>query len=287
MINRYTLALILIASLGCTRKPNIPFAEYGAGYQSKPDFAAVEHDHPLTAAVLAELKPADLKEYDQEQIEQIYARLTAGPIPDGLFDGDLFLPRGSSGYARVGEILGGFKGVAMHLEVKKLEAIGRFLWKGKLFNRQTMILRNRIDHVDALTEFFPDKADQIRSLKSEDGGLLLFPAKLYCGQSLLDSRRESVIIDYAFTEEIEPFYRAIPDSLGGREGLMIRDEVRMVRPGFYLGRAYMNGAFALNFTLYHAKIAEAGQAEYASSGKRQEDCWVGTQRLTAGAAQGQ
>ena len=31
---------------------------------------------------------------------------------------------------------------------------------------------------------------------------LLFPAKLYCGQSLLDGRRESVIIDYAFTDEL-------------------------------------------------------------------------------------
>ncbi len=63
---------------------------------------------------------------------------------------------------------------------------------------------------------------------------LLFPAKLYCGQSLLDGRRESVIIDYAFTDEL-PGYREHPDSLGGRKGLRIRDEIRMVRPGFYLG----------------------------------------------------
>ena len=32
---------------------------------------------------------------------------------------------------------------------------------------------------------------------------LLFPAKLYCGQSLLDGRRESIVIDYLFGDEIE------------------------------------------------------------------------------------
>ena len=43
----------------------------------------------------------------------------------------------------------------------------------------------------------------------------MFPARLYCGQSLLDSRRESVIIDYFFTDEI-PGYRERPDYLAGR-----------------------------------------------------------------------
>ena len=43
---------------------------------------------------------------------------------------------------------------------------------------------------------------------------LLFPAKLYCGQSLLDGRRESVIIDYAFTDEL-PGYREIPTRSAG------------------------------------------------------------------------
>ena len=84
---------------------------------------------------------------------------------------------------------------------------------------------------------------------------LLFPAKLYCGQSLLDGRRESVIIDYAFTDDL-PGYREMPDVLAGREGLEIRDEIRMVRPGFYLGRAYIKKVFALNFTLYNKAVAE-------------------------------
>src|SRR5439155_1469762 len=58
---------------------------------------------------------------------------------------------------------------------------------------------------------------------------LLFPAKLYCGQSLLDGRRESTIIDYAFTDDIDG-YREKPDFLAGRRGLDVRDEIRMIRP---------------------------------------------------------
>ena len=94
---------------------------------------------------------------------------------------------------------------------------------------------------------------------------LLFPAKLYCGQSLLDSRRESIIIDYAFTDEIEG-YQERPDFLAGRRGLRIRDEIRMVRPGFYLGRAYADRAFLLNFTLYNAAIAERDGPAFVKTG---------------------
>ena len=73
---------------------------------------------------------------------------------------------------------------------------------------------------------------------------LFFPAKVYCGQSLLDARRESIIVDYDYSDEIED-YRASPNSLAGRGGLKIRDEIRMIRPGFYLGRAYTNRMFLL------------------------------------------
>ena len=105
---------------------------------------------------------------------------------------------------------------------------------------------------------------------------LLFPAKLYCGQSLLDGRRESVVIDYAFTDEL-PGYRESPDALGGRLGVRIRDEIRMVRPGFYLGRAYMNHIFGLNFTLYNADAAAAGNQAFRAGQAVAEDCWPGSQ----------
>ena len=64
------------------RTPDIKFAPYGEGYGTKADFAQVEYEFPLAPADLNKLTPENLKNYDQEQIDQIYARLTAGPIPD-------------------------------------------------------------------------------------------------------------------------------------------------------------------------------------------------------------
>jgi hypothetical protein len=111
---------------------------------------------------------------------------------------------------------------------------------------------------------------------------LLFPAKLYCGQSLLDSRRESVIIDYFFTDEIEG-YQESPDFLAGRRGLRVRDEIRMIRPGFYLGRAYLDRNFALNFTLYDEAADEQAREGFVKTGSVQQECWPGTQVRTMAA----
>ena len=47
----------------------------------------------------------------------------------------------------------------------------------------------------------------------------------------------------------------------------------MIRPGFYLGRAYMNRMFLLNFTLYNAEVAEREAAAFAAGGRVAEDCW--------------
>jgi hypothetical protein len=279
----FAAAMALVVS-GCgSGRPSIPFATYGDPYGSKPDFAEIEHQYPLTPAQLMKLTPKNIRQFDQEQVEQIYARLTAGPIPDGPYDGDLFFPKGSSGRARVAEIVGGVKGLAAGLELEKLTLLGRALWKGKVFYRDQRVLRNRIDHLELLQEFFPNPADEAKVRELSTNGhtdQLYFPAKLYCGQSLLDSRRESIIIDYAFTDEL-PGYHEIPDKLAGREGLIIRDEIRMVRPGFYLGRAYMAGSLLLNFTVYNDAAAKAGSDEFVRTGKVAEDCWVGPQRLAS------
>ena len=47
----------------------------------------------------------------------------------------------------------------------------------------------------------------------------------------------------------------MPDGLAGPERLDIFDEVRLIRPGFYLGRAYFRGSFGLNFTLIDPAVA--------------------------------
>jgi hypothetical protein len=85
-----------------------------------------------------------------------------------------------------------------------------------------------------------------------------------------------VIIDYAYTDEI-PGYRERPDFLAGRRGVQIRDEIRMVRPGFYLGRAYLGKVFVLNFVLYNKEVAERDGEAYVRTGEVAEDCWAGTQ----------
>jgi hypothetical protein len=281
-----TLPLLLIAPLvllpGCDRieslfaaKPDIAYMAAGASYADKPDFARVEYEHPIALKELDKVTPAYLASLTQEQLDQLYARLAAGPIPDGPFDGTIVLPKGSSGKLRIAEILGGVKGLAAQFKGKKLEIVGETLWKGKVFYRDEKILRNRIDDLALLRPIIgPGEIPKI-SVDGKDAWLL-FPAKLYCGQSLLDSRRESIIIDYAFTDEI-PGYREKPDFLAGRNGFKVRDEIRMVHPGLYLGRAYLDRVFGLNFILESKAQAKAGEAEFLT-GQTHQDCWTGTQQ---------
>ena len=275
-------AALLLGACGKEEPPAIKFATYGQEYAAKPDFAQVEHEFPLTPADLARITPSNLALLDQEQVDQIYARLTAGPIPDGAYDGTLFFPRGGGGKLRLSEIAGGgLRGFAVNLTGAKIDFIGETLWKGKVFFRTEMLLRNRIEDLSALKKLGLVEEDAANPLKKLEASgkeqWLLFPAKLYCGQSLLDGRRESIIIDYAFTDEIAG-YRRMPDMLAGRDGFKIRDEIRMVRPGLYLGRAYIDRAFALNFVLYNKDVAERDGPAFTKTGTVSEDCWTGTQK---------
>jgi len=274
-----SLALAVLALCGCSKEappPNIPFAPWDKSYASKPDLALVDHAYPIPAAELARITPEYLATLDQEQIDQIYARLTAGPIPDGAFDGKILLPRGGSGKFRLSEIVGGFTGTALHLKGLVLEDVGETLWRGKVFYRNERVLRNRIEDLSLLKKMGLVQGEPKKMDFNGKETWLLFPAKLYCGQSLLDARRESIIIDYFFTDEI-PGYQESPDFLAGRRGLRVRDEIRMIRPGFYLGRAYLDKGFALNFTLYNKAMDEQGRDAFVKTGQAQEDCWPGTQ----------
>jgi hypothetical protein len=253
------------------QRVDVQFANNGT------DFARLEHEFPLSTRERESLTPERLASYSQEEVDQIYGRLTAGPIPDGVYDGDLFFPRGTDSETRLGEIVAGhLQARIANLGVRKTESLGRLLWKGKVFYRDQRLLRNRIEDLAALAPITGGNTNGIEKLTVNGRDtFLLFPARLYCGQSLLDGRRESVIIDYAFTDEL-PGYRESPDALGGRNGLRIRDEIRMVRPGLYLGRAYMKGVFGLNFTLINRDAEAAGQADFRA-GRVTEDCWDGRQ----------
>jgi hypothetical protein len=207
-----------------------------------PDFAKIEAREPLSAALRQSLTPAQLQTWTQEQLDRLYAKLTAGPIPDGPHDGTVIFAPGE----QLDKMAGFASKLGIPLTPQQLKKFAELMWAGKHFFKDQGILRNRMTGLG-----------------------LKFPAKLYCGQSLLDSRRESVIIDYAFTHQIEGYDSKI-DWLAGSEGLKVRDEVRMIRPGFYLGRAYMDRVFLLNFTLYKegAEVAD-------------EECWKGTQKTAS------
>jgi hypothetical protein len=275
-IRAAVLALLLGAALGgCERKPDIAYAPYDQDYASKPDLAQIEYEHPIPLAELIKVTPKYLAGLNQEQLDQLYARLASGPIPDGPFDGEIVFARGGSGKLRAAEIVGGLAGLGLNMKGKLLETAGEALWKGKVFYRDQHILRNRIEDLAVLRPVIgPGDIPKI-AVDGKDAWLL-FPAKLYCGQSLIDSRRESIIIDYAFTDDI-PGYRERPDFLAGRRGLKVRDEIRMVRPGLYLGRAYMDHAFILNFVLYNKDLDRAGRAEF-EAGQVRDTCWSGTQK---------
>lgn len=256
-------------------------------YAAKRDFATIEHKVPLTPKQLNSITPESLltQFQDQEGLDQLYARLTSGPIPEGPFDGKIVLaPNG--GMSRVIEIFRKAQIIPAQLKPEEMvKMLGETLWRGKHFYpdsngiKGNTLLRNRMltDDISVLSKLFAFTFQIKRDPAIDEANeYRLFPAKVYCGQSLLDSRRESIIIDYAFTDEISG-YRASIDSLAGRTGLKVRDEVRMVRPGFYLGRAYLDRMFGLNFTLVK-KDGGAGKFDESSRTLKTDDtCWTGTQ----------
>ncbi|RYZ48026.1 MAG: hypothetical protein EOP07_26275 [Proteobacteria bacterium] len=161
-----------------------------------------------------------IKKLDQEGLDILYAQLEAGALPNADYSGTVIFDSSESNeIERILAIISptGF----LESLIKKL---GVSLWKKKIFDPANRSMTNRI--------------------------LLLkqYPAHMYCGISLVDTRRESIILDYNFADSL-PSYVPLVDWAMGRTGLAVRDEIRMVRPGLYLGRAYLRGTFALNFVL--------------------------------------
>ena len=241
-------AAFVLAGCAATPPPRIQFAPPGT------DAAKLRSAFPLTDAERAALTPESIRRLTQAEVDQIYQRLDSGPIPDGPFRGDLFFPRGSKSDIRLGELNGVPRDTLAELAVIRVEALGKALWRGKVFFRSEGVLRNRIEELSILKAFVRDWESIPRLNFDGATTWLLFPAKLSCGDSRFDAARKSIVIDYSKGSTVQG-YREVPDALAGPERLDIFDEVRLIRPGFYLGRAYFRGAFGLNFTLIDPAVA--------------------------------
>lgn len=93
--------------------------------------------------------------------------------------------------------------------------VNLFAWQGKIFDPEHGVLRNRI------TSF----------------GLHAIIAKVYKGESWLD-KKECIVLDYSQTSMVAQW---------------IRDEIREVAPGVYLGKVYWSGKRLIDFALEFPK----------------------------------
>jgi hypothetical protein len=297
-----TIRAVIVLALGLascgpeeTAAPAIPFAPLVDSTIKDPDnaakifridFAEVQRRYPLSRTHLTALSPDNVKTLPQEKLDQIYGRITAGPLPSGAYRSEIFFAPDGSLKDRLAEVVGGFEGRLVGTTIDTLLLMVGAVWTGKIFDRDQAVVRTSIENLAPLQAFLGDTETIMTTTIPRQGPLrfvipdkkvwVLFPAKLYCGQSLVDGRRESVIIDYNYGEDIAG-YRANPDSFTGRGGMRLRDEIRMVRPGFYLGRAYVGRVFLLNFTLYDERLAEAERAGFLTGRPVVEDCWTGEQ----------
>lgn len=239
---RLAATIALLTACRATAPSVLRFAPPGT------DVAALRNAYPLSEAERLALTPENVRTLTQAQVDQIYARLASGAIPDGAFRGDLFFPRDRDGRARIRDLADPAPGLLAHVAALRAEHLGRMFWKGKVFFRAEGIVRNRIEDLLVLRPIISDD-DTIPKLTFDgETTWLLFPARLSCGESRFDPTHRSIVVDYSEAPKLEG-YRPVPDRLAGPDALNIRDEVRIVRPGFYLGRAYFGPRFALNFTL--------------------------------------
>lgn len=202
---------------------------------------------------LSEPDKLNKKSFDrctQKQLDDFYQTLFAGPMPDGVFDGKVQLSstKKLENFEIISELLDFIPGFKREVAEFVME---RF-WKGKMFYRtdsDNADLYNRILESSIPATY----RDDLGEADFEHGwlkkrGYELFPAHVYFGESLFDSSKQSIIIDYAHNQDIEG-YRPKIDWLVNEDGLEIRDEIRRVNYNLYLGRAYAKGQFLLNFVL--------------------------------------
>ena len=106
------------------------------------DFARLEQEYPLSSADLAKITPENIVELPEEKIDQIYGRITAGPIPDGVYEGNVFVARDGNLKNRFEGLVGGIEGRLSTAGIDLVGKISRVVWKGKQFYSQDRLVSN-------------------------------------------------------------------------------------------------------------------------------------------------
>ena len=102
------------------------------------------------------------------------------------------------------------------------EIVSLFVWQGKTFDAKKGVLRNRILPI----------------------GLNAIIAKVYKAPSWLDNK-DCIVLDYSETSLVARW---------------IRDEIRLIGPGFFLGRVYWEKKPLIHFCLQFGAAAAPGQS---------------------------
>jgi len=250
------------------------------GYQFKPDQAWLESTAPMTLAMRQALSADDFKNMTQEELDQIYIRLSSGPIAPGSYKTTAMM-KGNAANNVKNFLMTKFHGVqvlgsTVCGQQDVAQCFSDFAWRGiriyapdsstSEYSSRTAVSKITAQAVKAVLLPVMSQLDPRNWLirTSDDfygeSKYMIFPAHVYCGQSLLDHRKESVVIDHSWGSDFSPFINGI-DNILGRDYMDIRDELRMVRPGLYLGRVYAQKIFLFNFVAYNPDADKAASQE--------------------------
>ena len=134
-----------------------------------------------------------LLKMQQSELDDLFQRCPAGPIPNGQAKGTAIIAPGKKYSMDIAEL------------------INHFGWQGKTFDGPRGVLSNR------LTAF----------------GINAIIADVYKSESWFDGK-ECIVLDYSKTSLIAQW---------------IRDEIRLVQPGLYLGIVYWQKTKLIDFCL--------------------------------------
>jgi len=129
----------------------------------------------------------------QAELDELFRNSPPGEIPDGEAKGTAIVAPGTTYTEDIAEL------------------VGLFAWKGKTFDAEKGVLRNRILPL----------------------GLNAIIAKVYKAPSWLDGK-ECIVLDYSDTSLVARW---------------IRDEIRQIGPRTYLGKVYWDKKRLIDFAL--------------------------------------